>query len=57
MPDNITMQWVDAESGLLSGKDCENAIALPFIEGSEPVEEAECPEGSSSGWFRSLSGD
>ncbi|MCK5002258.1 MAG: penicillin-binding protein 1B [Gammaproteobacteria bacterium] len=57
MPDNITMQWVDGESGLLSGKDCENAIELPFIKGSEPKSEAECTEGSSFGWFRNLFGD
>ncbi|MDH5387932.1 MAG: penicillin-binding protein 1B [Gammaproteobacteria bacterium] len=57
MPDNITMQWIDGESGLLSGKDCENAIELPFIKGSEPETEAECTEGSSFGWFRRLFGD
>ncbi|MDH5711399.1 MAG: penicillin-binding transpeptidase domain-containing protein, partial [Gammaproteobacteria bacterium] len=57
MPDNITMHWIDRESGLLSGKDCENAIELPFIKGSEPTEEAECTEGSSFGWFRKLFGD
>lgn len=57
MPDNITMQWVDGESGLLSGKDCENAIELPFIKGSEPKSEAECTDGSSFGWFRNLFGD
>ena len=57
MPDNITKHWVDRESGLLSGKDCENAIELPFIKGSEPRSEAECTEGSSFGWFRNLFGD
>ena len=57
MPDNITMQWVDGETGLLSGKDCENAIELPFIKGSEPKAEAECTEGSSSGWFSDMFGD
>ncbi len=57
MPDNITMQWIDGKSGLLSGKDCENAIELPFINGSEPKQDAECTEGSSFGWFRRLFGD
>ncbi|MDH5613132.1 MAG: penicillin-binding protein 1B [Gammaproteobacteria bacterium] len=57
MPDNITMQWIDRESGLLSAKDCENAIELPFILGSEPTVDAECTEGSSSGWFHKLFGD
>ncbi|MES0328114.1 MAG: penicillin-binding protein 1B [Gammaproteobacteria bacterium] len=54
MPDNITMKWVEGESGLLSGKDCENAIELPFIKGSEPKAEAECSEGS---WFQDMFGD
>lgn len=57
MPENVGMQWVDAKSGLLSGKDCENAIELPFIKGSEPKTKAECSEGSSFGWFRNLFGD
>jgi len=57
MPDNIVMQWVDRDSGLLSGKDCENAIELPFIEGSVPKLEAECTEGSSSDWFEDMFGD
>ena len=57
MPDNVVMKWVDRESGLLSGKDCENAIELPFIKGSEPRAEAECTEGSSFGWFHNLFGD
>lgn len=57
MPDNISMQWIDRESGLLSGKGCENAIELPFIKGSEPKSEAECTAGSASGWFRKLFGD
>ena len=54
MPDNITMRWVEGKSGLLSGKECENAIELPFIKGSEPKAEAECTEGS---WFNDLFGD
>ncbi len=57
MPDNISMQWIDEKSGLLSGKGCENAIELPFIKGSESETEAECTEGSSFGWFRKLFGD
>jgi len=48
------MKWVDGESGLLSGKDCENAIELPFIKGSEPNVEAECSAGS---WFQDMFGD
>jgi len=57
MPDNISMYWVDRKSGLLSGKNCENAIELPFIDGSEPSQVADCTEGSSSSWFEDLFGD
>ncbi len=56
MPDNVSMNWIDQESGLLSGKGCENAIELPFIKGSEPVLKAECSEDAPSGWFRNLFG-
>ncbi|MDH3343283.1 MAG: penicillin-binding transpeptidase domain-containing protein, partial [Gammaproteobacteria bacterium] len=56
-PENVVKKWVDKESGLLSGKDCKNAIELPFIKGSEPALNAECTAGSSFGWFRDLFGD
>lgn len=57
MPDNVAMHWVDRKSGLLSGKTCENAIELPFIDGSQPKAEAECTGETSSGWFQNLFGD
>ena len=57
MPDNIEMRWIDRESGLLSGKQCENAIELPFIRGSAPESQAECSGAASSNWFKSIFGD
>jgi penicillin-binding protein 1B len=57
MPDNIEMQWVDRDSGLLSGKHCENAIELPFIKGSAPELKAECSGAAPSNWFQGIFGD
>jgi len=57
MPDNISMHWIDRKSGFLSAKGCENAIELPFIEGSQPQSKAECSEDSSPGWFQNWFGD
>ena len=57
MPDTIEMRWIDHESGLLSGKQCENAIELPFVRGSAPVSQAECSGAASSNWFQNIFGD
>lgn len=57
MPDNIDMHWIDRKSGLLTGKECENAIELPFIRGSAPESQAECSGAASSNWFKSIFGD
>ncbi len=55
--DGLEMHWIDRDTGLLSGKQCENAIELPFIKGSEPQSQAECSGAVSSGWFQDLFGD
>ena len=57
MPDNIEMQWIDRESGLLSAKECENAIELPFVRGSAPESQAECSGAASSNWFKGIFGN
>ena len=57
MPDNVEMHWIDHESGLLSGKQCENAIELPFVRGSAPVLQAECSGAASSNWFQKIFSD
>ena len=41
-PAGITQVWVDSESGGLSNKNCLGAVELPFIQGSEPTEKAQC---------------
>jgi len=41
-PAGINNVWIDGESGGLSNKNCLGAVELPFIQGSEPTEKAEC---------------
>jgi len=41
-PAGINKVWIDAESGGLSNKNCLGAVELPFIQGTEPTEKAEC---------------
>jgi penicillin-binding protein 1B len=41
-PDGVINVWIDGESGGLSDKNCLGAVELPFIQGSEPTEKAEC---------------
>ncbi len=45
VPENINYQWVDDESGLLSGKLCKGARQVPFVRGSEPGEKSRCAPG------------
>ena len=44
-PENVVYVWVDAKTGYLSAEDCEGAIAMPFIRGSEPRLRSSCLEG------------
>lgn len=59
MPDGIRLHWIDAESGLLSAERCPGARLLPFIEGSEPVQESPCSGRSNPvrDWFQKLFGE
>lgn len=41
-PDNVENIWVDRRTGLLSGPDCDDALALPFIRGSAPTVQSDC---------------
>ena len=41
-PENIDYHWVDKETGLLAGFDCENTVKLPFKNNRRPTEYAEC---------------
>ncbi len=41
-PDGVNKRWIDIKTGLLSDKNCQGTVELPFIKGSEPTETAEC---------------
>jgi penicillin-binding protein 1B len=55
-PKEITVSWVDRDSGQGSQKTCRNAIPLPFVAGSEPVQEIHCRRGVEQviDWFYDL---
>jgi penicillin-binding protein 1B len=59
-PDNIERVWIDPASGLRSARSCRDAIELPFIAGSAPVESAPCGPGSPGsslrGWLERIFG-
>jgi penicillin-binding protein 1B len=50
----LVRSWVSAKDGLLTGKDCENAVELLFIKGSQPQQKSDCAAGSSGNWFLDL---
>jgi len=57
--EGIEYQWIDPASGLLADAGCANAVQLPFIEGSAPLESAPCKKGASPipgavEWFKGL---
>ncbi len=41
-PANIDYAWVDTQSGKLSDQHCENVRQLPFINGTQPLEQSHC---------------
>jgi len=45
---------VDGKNGLLAEQDCENAVELLFIEGSQPDQLSDCEKTESSNWFLDL---
>jgi len=42
LQDGAFWLWVDGESGKLSAEECDGAIQIPFVEGSEPQELSDC---------------
>ena len=54
-PKNITLSWVDNETGIGNEENCDNAIHLPFVSGSEPTQEKRCSTTDKViNWFRNL---
>lgn len=41
-PDNIEIDLIDPENGLLANEECENAVSYPYIKGSAPEQESPC---------------
>lgn len=41
-PSRVEYYWVDEKDGLLSAKDCENSILVPFVAGSQPQQKTDC---------------
>ena len=55
-PENVTISWVDRDTGQGSQKSCSNAIPLPFVIGREPELEIRCHQGVDRvfDWFNGL---
>jgi penicillin-binding protein 1B len=55
-PQDITISWVDNETGQGSERTCSNAIPVPFVIGSEPKQELHCSRGVEQviDWFHDL---
>ena len=55
-PADITISWVDSDTGQGSQKSCTNAVVLPFVTGTEPKQEIHCSQGVEQviDWFRDL---
>ncbi len=57
-PDNVEMVAVDSATGRRADDSCRDAVSLPFINGSAPVETAPCAASASGpaikNWFKRL---
>lgn len=51
---DIESHWIDGNNGLIAEQDCENAVELAFIKGSQPNQVSDCDTGGSSNWFFNL---
>jgi len=54
LPENVSLRWIDSQSGRLSRQGCENAVELPFIHGSEPDEYSDCNQTSPIDWLKHI---
>lgn len=53
MPD-LSKHWIDVKNGLSAQKNCKSAVELPFIEGTQPLQQSDCVAGKKSNWFFKL---
>ncbi|MBS8242216.1 penicillin-binding protein 1B [Marinobacter lipolyticus] len=57
MPDGVSYHWVNPQRQALTREHCDNARLVPFMTGSEPVQEVSCSgnlERRIRGWFEGL---
>jgi penicillin-binding protein 1B len=56
--DGIEYHWIDPATGLLADSSCPDAVQLPFITGSAPLQDATCARGrtlpEAVEWFKEL---
>jgi len=56
VPDNVSMAWVDAQTGQGTSENCPGAVQMPYIRGSEPAAGPGCgiqaPAESVMDWVR-----
>lgn len=52
IPDGIERVWIESKSGLRSAPGCPDAVELPFVAGSAPLDSAPCGEPPKGGGLR-----
>jgi len=52
--DGFEKYWIDGRNGLLTEHDCENALELTFIKGTQPDQFSDCESSGGSNWFLEL---
>jgi len=51
---DLETHWIDTKNGLLAEQDCENAVELSFIKGTQPNQMSDCETKGRSNWFFDL---
>ena len=50
----LNRYWIDTNNGLLAENECENAVELLFVEGTQPDQTSDCVVTGKSNWFFDL---
>ena len=50
----LEKHWIDGTNGLLTEQECENALELTFIKGTQPKQSSDCLVSRGTNWFRNL---
>jgi penicillin-binding protein 1B len=57
LPENVELLWIDPGTGLRADRKCSDAVEIPFIRGSAPVDFAPCASSTGTSirsWWRRL---